>query len=243
MRLGLQASYRNRGAPNTRRAFTLLEMLVALAVFAAIGVMSSRILSGMVDLAETTRVRGDEFSDLQRAMAIVQRDVEQLAHRSVRDELGDPLAPAVVGSDALLELTRLGWQNPLAAARSEMQRVAYVVEEDRLVRLFWQVLDRAPTSEPVAQTLLDSVGDVEFVAHDDNGETHRFWPQMNDDTAGLAAIALSLETTTYGRIERLWLVPASWAAIDELESEDEDGDDEKLDDGLDDGPLEEERQP
>ena len=242
MALGLRAGRWNRGALKARRAFTLLEMLVALAVFAAIGVMSSRILSGMVDLAENTRVRGDAFSDLQRAMAIVQRDVEQLAHRSVRDEHGDPLAPAVVGSDALLELTRLGWQNPLAAARSEMQRVAYVVEEDRLVRLFWQVLDRAPTSEPVAQTLLGNIGDVEFVAHDNTGETHRFWPQMNDDAAGLAAIALSLETTNYGRIERLWLVPASWEAIDELEA-DEDGDDEDLDDELNDGSREKEGQP
>lgn len=231
MRRRIRAGRRSRGASKTRRAFTLLEMLVALAVFAAVGVMSSRILSGMVDLAENTRVRGDAFSDLQRAMAIVQRDVEQLTHRSVRDELGDRIAPAAIGSDMLLELTRQGWQNPLAAARSEMQRVAYVVEDNRLVRLFWQVLDRAPTSEAREQTLLEDVGDVEFVAHDDNGETHRFWPQMNDDTAGLAAIGLSLETTNYGRIERLWLVPASWDVVDEREADDEERDEDELDDG------------
>ena len=216
-------------APKAARAFTLLEMLVALAVFAAIGVMATRILAGMVDIAENTRTRGDAFSDLQRALAIVQRDVEQLAHRSVRDELGDELEAATLGSGSLLELTRHGWQNPLAAARSELQRVAYVVEQDRLIRLFWEVLDRAPTSEAHVQTLLENVRDVEFVAHDDNGETHRFWPRMNDDgSRQLAAIGLELEVETYGRIERLWMVPQPMAQL-----EDEQEDDEFDEDGLD----------
>ena len=219
---GTEASPRRGASRRAGRAFTLLEMLVALAVFAAIGVMATRILAGMVDIAENTRSRGDAFSDLQRALAIVQRDIEQLAHRPVRDELGDELGAATLGDGSLLELTRHGWQNPLAAARSEMQRVAYVVERDRLIRLFWEVLDRAPTSEAHVQTLLEDVRDVEFIAHDDNGETHRFWPRMNDDgSRQLAAIGLELEVENYGRIERLWLVPQSMASPEDEEDEDD----------------------
>lgn len=226
---GTEALPRRGARRRAGRAFTLLEMLVALAVFAAIGVMATRILAGMVDIAENTRSRADAFSDLQRALAIVQRDVEQLAHRPVRDELGDELGAATLGDGSLLELTRHGWQNPLAAARSEMQRVAYVVERDRLVRLFWEVLDRAPTSEAHVQTLLEDVRDVEFIAHDDNGETHRFWPRMNDDgSRQLAAIAIDLEVENYGRIERLWLVPQAMASPED-EQDDDDLDEDDLD--------------
>ena len=209
----------------TGRAFTLLEVLVALAVFAAIGVMSSRILAGMVDVAETMHSRSDSFADLQRALFIVQRDVEQLVHRAVRDELGDMRAAASVGDGSLLEITRQGWQNPLAAARSELQRVSYVFEDGRLIRLFWDVLDRAPSSEPVVQTLLAEVREAEFVAYDDSGQEHRFWPRSNFDARGqLAAIGFNIDTETYGRIERLLLVPTP--ATDLAEPEDGELDDE-----------------
>ena len=73
-----------------RRGFTLLEILIALAVFAIIGVLSSRILTGMIDLSESTRAHGDALAELQRAMFIVERDMEQSTHRSVRDEHGVP---------------------------------------------------------------------------------------------------------------------------------------------------------
>ena len=206
-------------------AFTLLEVLVALAVFAAIGVMSSRILAGMVDVAETMHSRSDSFADLQRALFIVQRDVEQLVHRTVRDELGDMRAAASVGDGSLLEITRQGWQNPLAAARSELQRVSYVFEDGRLIRLFWDVLDRAPSSEPIVQTLLAEVREAEFVAYDDGGQEHRFWPRSNFDARGqLAAIGFNIDTETYGRIERLLLVPtpADLAEPEDGELDDED---------------------
>ena len=226
----------------TGRAFTLLEVLVALAVFAAIGVMSSRILSGMVDVAETMHSRSDSFADLQRALFIVQRDVEQLVHRSVRDELGDARAAASVGDGSLLEITRLGWQNPLAAARSELQRVAYVFEDGRLIRLFWDVLDRAPSSEPVAQALLAEVDEAEFVAYDDRGQEHRFWPRSSIDTKQqLAAIGLRLDTATYGRIERLLLVPAPATDLVEPEDDEDDLDDDLNDDLEDESPAPNER--
>ena len=99
-----------------------------------------------------------------------------------------------------------------------------------MIRLFWDVLDRAPSSEPVAQALLAEVEEAEFVAYDDRGQEYRFWPRSSVDTRRqLAAIGLRLDTATYGRIERLLLVPAP--ATDLVESEDNEDD---LDDDLED---------
>lgn len=195
-----------------RGGFTLIEIVVALAVFAVIGVLASRILTSMIDVNEGTRSRGDALFEVQRAMSLIERDIEQLTDRTIRDVLGDRLPAVVLGDNTLIEFTRLGWQNPLGEPRSEAQRVAYAFRDDTLLRLFWPVLDRAPGTEPLSQTLLTGVQSVEFIAHDYEGDDHRFWPRAADvDPANgplLAAIEMRLDVKPYGRIERLWVLPA-----------------------------------
>lgn len=206
-----------------RCGFTLLEMLIALGVFAVIGLMSSQILSGIVDLSDNVRDRSDRLAELQRAMFIISRDVEQMTRRPVRDAFGDPTAAIVIGQP-LIEFTRRGWQNPLRSPRSELQRVAYIVVDDDLVREFWPLLDRGPDTEPIAQVLLPGVDDVEFVAHATRGDGRsagvrggpaasmqefRYWPVAvsgDADENALEAIELRLEHAVYGRLGRLWPV-------------------------------------
>lgn len=190
-------------------AFTLVEMMTALAIFGVIGLMATQILTGTIRLGEATRDRGEALSDVQRAMDIIGRDIMELTRRTVKDELGESTHPVTVTGTSLLELTRLGWQNPLAGRRSELQRVAYVHRDDTLIRLFWPVLDRAPGSAPIPQILLKGVAEASFTAHDDQGERHGFWPLVpsQDEAAPeLAALTMALRLERYGHIERLWLV-------------------------------------
>lgn len=199
-----------RKAVTRLAAFTLMEMMTALAVFGVISLMATQILSSTISLGEATRDRGEALADVQRAMDIIGRDITQLTRRGVQDELGESTDPVTIAGTTLIELTRRGWQNPLASPRSELQRVAYVLREDTLVRLFWPVLDRAPGSNPIAQILLKGVVEASFAAHDDLGEKHGFWPPLpaDDDVAPeLAAVAMALRLERYGHIERLWLVP------------------------------------
>lgn len=205
-------SRRLQRACRPRYGFTLIEILAALAVFAVIGVLANRILTGMIDINEGMRSQSDSLIAVQRALSIIERDVEQLTHRSVRDSLGDFLPPAVLGADTLLEFTRFGWQNPLAEPRTELQRVAYAYRDRKLYRLFWPVLDRTPDTEPVPQMLLADVQAVEFIAHDYQGDEHRYWPpaleaDVANETA-IAAIEMRLEIEPYGNLERLFLVTA-----------------------------------
>ena len=206
-----------------RRGFTLLEMLIALGVFAVIGLMSSQILSGIVDLSDTVRDRSDQLAELQRAMFIISRDIEQMTRRPVRDAFGDSTAAITIG-EPLIEFTRRGWQNPLGSPRSELQRVAYTVADGDLVRQYWPLLDRGPDTEPVDQVLLRGVADVEFVGHAGRVEEPsagerggaarrtqevRYWPVAIDADAeenALQAIELRLDHAVYGRLGRLWPV-------------------------------------
>ena len=223
---------RARGAAGV----TLLEMLVALAVFAVIGVLAAQILAQMATINERTRARADRLVDLQRAVEIVRRDVQQLAHRHVRDELGDPEPVIDLNQVDLLRFTRRGWANAREQRRSELQRVAYRLHGDRLYRVFWPVLDRAGDTAPVEQLLLAGVEAVEVSAIDAAGERHAYWPvggETSDDTEReLAALEVRLVAPPWGEIERLWTVPFSGMPTEEEASEDAGAQDDEFEDSL-----------
>lgn len=193
--------------------FTLLEMLVALGVFAVIGLLSAQIVTQMVDVNERTRARADRLVEVQRAVELIRRDVQQLAHRHVRDELGEPVPTLDVNQVGVMRFTRRGWSNPLELKRSELQRVAYVLEGELLHRVFWPVLDRGADTQPVSQLLLDGVETMEVSAIDVSGRRHTYWPLAGESAADpeheLAAFEIRLAVPPYGEIDRLWAVPFS----------------------------------
>lgn len=233
----------SNGAPvGTPRpaGFTLVEMLVALGVFAVIGLLSAQLVTQMVDVNERTRARADRLVEVQRAVELIRRDIQQLAHRHVRDELGDPVPVLDINQVGIMRFTRRGWSNPLERRRSELQRVAYVLEGDLLYRVFWPVLDRGADTQPVAQLLLPRVETVEVSAIDVSGRRHAYWPLAGESAADpereLAAFEIRLAVPPYGEIERLWAVPFSGAPREEDgEPGEEDGEAEDEDAG--DGPF------
>ena len=143
--------------------FTLLELLIALAIFGLLSVMSYSGLRSVMDQHARTEEVADRLAELQKIYLVMQRDIEQIVPRSIRDEYGDQL-PALVG-DEFLQFTRGGWSNPLQRPRSSLQRVGYAFEDDELVRYTWQVLDRAQDTEPLKQPLTSTVSNM----------TMRYW--------------------------------------------------------------------
>ena len=225
--MAINASVRLRPA-----GFTLVEMLVALGVFAVIGLLSAQIVTQLVDVNERTRARADRLMEVQRAVEFIRRDIQQLAHRHVRDELGDPVPALDVNQAALMRFTRRGWSNPLERHRSELQRVAYVLEGELLYLVFWPVLDRGADTQPVSQLLLAGVQTMEVSAVDVGGRRHAYWPlageSADDPQRELAAFEVRLAVPPYGEIDRLWTVPFSGAPREddgEPDAEDEDTED------------------
>ncbi len=160
-------------------AFTLIEVLVALAVFGLLSLLAYMTLGSTLANSDLLTERMDRLQAVQRSMRVLSDDLLQAAPRPIRLELGEQVAPALrtdLASEFALELTRGGWGNPAALPRGTLQRAAYRIEDDELVRYHWTVLDRTFANEPIATVLLDDVESLLFRYLQADDEWTDVWP-------------------------------------------------------------------
>ena len=184
------------------RGFSLIELLVAVTVFA---IMSALAYGGLNSIART---RGelarqeDEFRDLMRAVGTLQRDLRAATARPVRGNFGQEL-PAFVGTADHLEFTRLGFANPQAEPRSNLQRVLYELDAGMLTRGRYAVLDRAPTTAPTLADLKIKAEDFRLRYLDADNRWLDAWPpaqEKNQATVLPRAVQWRLRTQRDGEI-------------------------------------------
>ena len=191
--------------------FTLIEILVAFFIFGIIGVVSGQLLNQTLSSQKTLKEKGEHLQSLHRGIQILQRDIMQYVDRPIRDEYGNNRAPLLIGLDGSIEFTRAGWRNPLSYKRAETQRVAYIWQDNQLIRGYWNELDRAISSEPNYQTLLNDIERVEFFAIDAKGDEHITWPSMrgdpNDPLNRMIAVLVRIELEPNYFLERVWEIP------------------------------------
>jgi len=194
-----------------RKGFTLIEVLVALAVFGVMSMLAYSALGSTLSNADYLSNRMDRLQSIQRAVRFLSTDLFQSVPRPVRTELGESYAPALqtsLSSEFVLELTRGGWGNPAGLPRGTQQRVAYRLEDDELVRYHWNVLDRTYSNEALATVLLDDVESLYFRYYSANGEPSEIWPPREQQGgAGMRsrprAVEFVLTLVDQGEIRRL----------------------------------------
>lgn len=209
------------------RGFTLIEVLIAMAITAFVSLLSYQTLSTALTGIDSARSESDRLHEITRAFNVLSRDIRLISNRPVRDEFG-MLASAVSGGELArdpLRLTRSGWHNSTGAPRSTLQRVAYRLEEDRLLRLTYPVLDRTTAIEPTETVLIEDVEELAFrflpsvnVVEVNRDQTidRRFWQDNWVADVGFtdklieppAAIEVRITLTDWGELERLYVMPA-----------------------------------
>lgn len=198
----------------TRRGFsgfTLIEVLVALAVFGVMSMLAYSALGSTLSNADYLTERMERLQSIQRTVRYLSSDLLQLAPRPIRSEVGDTYVPALrstLGSEFAIELTHGGWGNPVGLPRATLQRVAYRIEGDELLRYHWGVLDRTYANEPIVTVLLDDVESLYFRFYSPTGEPSEVWPPQNQQGgAGMRsrprAVEIVLTLPDQGEITRL----------------------------------------
>ena len=183
-----------------------------MAVLVVLGVLAFTVLSQMRQTHQIGRDAIDRFSQLQFAMQLISRDVQQLSPRPIRVGFGQPPLPAAFADGRntfSLELSRAGWRNPVGRPRGTLQRVAYRVDEEgMLLRSYWQSLDYG-TNEPLETELLPGVELLELRFLDSSRQWHTQWPPLTNQVGNGGpsplpiAVEVNVELEDFGRITRL----------------------------------------
>lgn len=194
--------------------FTLLELLIAIAIFALLGLGTYRMLDSVLRTDSSTRAHEQQLRELVRAIAAFERDLLQVTVRPVRDPFGEA-RPALLGEtldSAVVELSRVGWRNPLGQARASVQRVRWQLSGEQWQRHYWTVLDQAQDSQPNVQQALEGVTRLQLRYLDGDGAWQSSWPPVQSSAdeqlkALPQAVELLLEHRRYGAVRRLLRLP------------------------------------
>ena len=204
------ATYKDPDTTKRQAAFTLLELLVSLALFSILSIIAYGGLQSVLNARHQTEQQAQRLTELQMLFSIMGRDMEQIIQRGIRDNFGDRQA-ALSGDINHLEFSRTGRRNPGGFARSHLQRIAYLWQEDEIRRRSWRVMDRAQDSAFQEGVLATNIQALEFRYLDEQLQWHSRWPlpKQNGNTPSVLprAIETTIETQAWGRITRLFRVP------------------------------------
>lgn len=145
--------------------FTLVEVLIALFIFALISTGTLAALTSALSGRAQLKTRLAENSDIEIMRALIKADMQHMILRQNRDSFGqnEPLLLSGGYDENLLTFTRTGRVNPGGLqARSELLRVTYVFENGALIRRSLPSENPAQDSPPSERILMEDLADLDI---------------------------------------------------------------------------------
>lgn len=177
-----------------QRGFTLLEMMIALTLFAMLGLAGTQLLQGMLRSSENSRLHTESLSQLQRAFALLEQDIAQAVPPPPANALAEQPTP-VASSQSQLHLLRRNWLNPHGILpRTSLEPVRWAMSEEKGLQRY---------SENMATTYLSH----QFSRI--NGLSLRYWSNGQWRDGWFAyytlpeAIEITLTVAEYGQLVRI----------------------------------------
>jgi general secretion pathway protein J len=177
---------------NKQTGFTLLELVIAMAIFALLGLASWTLFDGVVRMQQGSVAHERELRNLQRAIAVIERDVLHVTPQPV------------VLQQTQLQWQRGSWRNPLDLPRSERQELSYRLTDGAL----WRESRAEGSTVVQQQKLLDDVRELRWRLFEARTGWRSDWPTGPNVKAPLA-VEMQLSAGRYQAIRRVMLLPGA----------------------------------
>jgi len=198
-------------ARRAQAAFTLVELLVALAIFALLSAFAYRGLASLLETREALDREARKWRDLALFVGRFERDVQAAVNRPALGPSGNALGAVTTvldlggGSARGLALTRAG-ASLHASELAAPQRVGYRHAEGRVERLAWPALDSGPRAEVAATPVLQDVRALAFRFLDAGLEWRSDWLAPAAQPLPLA-VEMTVELASGERVVRVVDIP------------------------------------
>ncbi len=187
--------------------FTLLEMVVAVAIFAIMAAIAYTGLNHTIKIGSQVSESNQRLSELQFALSYFSRDWLQVSSRKVRNQYGDEESNIVIEENSI-SFTHGGWTNLLQRKRSNLQRVQYLLVDSNLIRRHWLSLDQGIGEEPYDSILLHNVNALEVYFVDALEKSIETWPdELVRDESRPIALKIGVDISQLGKTWRYLEIP------------------------------------
>ena len=144
------------------KGYTLIEVMIALSVFAVIAALSSGVMYHVFDIRGRVAMQANQLGELQFALTLIEHDTIQFIPRTVRTKDAHVFS-SFTGTHQYMEFTRGGQVNPKGLAlRSTLKRVAFLCNHKQLIRRSWNVLDTLNRKDYEDKVLLSNLETCSF---------------------------------------------------------------------------------
>lgn len=190
-----------------RQGFTLLELLVAIAIFSILSVTAYSGLQNFLAAQRSLQDAENEFAEVHRAITLIEADLNNAITRGIRDEFGDDVAAMRLAGDNILEFTRKRPGIPIEFSLVDMVRIDYVFKDGAINRRAWKQLDRMQETQSEQRILITGVKSLSWRFYE--GGWQAFWPRAQDplsQTRLPQAVQLDLAFENGRRLKRIFLI-------------------------------------
>ena len=188
-----------------RHGFTLVELLIALAILALVAVLGYRAVSSLTESEARLAAESERWRGLDALFARLESDMRAAEPRDVRFG-GTKEAAWTAGTDATgnseFRLSRAGPEFVLEPG-SAGQRIGYRLRNGAIEVMYWPHLDMPANAAPVPYALANGIARFDIGYLDGRGGWHDHWPLLGE-SAIPRAVRITLMLDDGATVER-WI--------------------------------------
>ena len=160
--------------------FTLIEIIVAVAIFAVIMGIVGPAMIQFLEVRERAGAKQDQLEGLQKTFLFLANDLRYASNRLGKDEYGEPAdATLSIGDNSVIALTT-AYPDLNLGGLGVPRRVSWVLEDGVLQRIQSPVMDPDGDTRTFKQSLLSDVRDIEIelsIVEDGRDNTSKKWDE------------------------------------------------------------------